>query len=253
MFQKNTFTEINAQTFGAILINKNTLNEVRKCLQQTMINNQSHIDGIRASIFAEGYKQVQPIVFGENNKIIDGWTRLSACVKLVEELMVDEFIIPFMTSDLEPEAFNTASRGSTAKDISDLFTLPKHLNIGAGKSLRAAKEAIEASEMLDVDKLGYSIAFSPDRTQEHVSKIVRNSVRFKQAFLATCEVLKSKNIKPDDCKFAHILAIFVRYEISTATKKVVSKYIVSNTGSTQKSRLSAFDKCAKEIKSISGL
>lgn len=251
MFQFETFTEINDQTFGAILINKDTLKEVQAALQQTMrISSPTHTDGIRSSIYTDGYKQFPPIVFGENYKIVDGFTRLTACVELVEKSMVPSFLIPFMTSNLETEAFNTAPRGSTGKDITWIF---KNLNVISGKSRRAAQEAIEASEILDVKMLGHGPAFSPDRTQEHVSKIVRNSLKFQEAFIATCEILKEKGIKPDSCKFSHMLAIFVRYKVNPITIKIVSNNILFSSGTTQKSRFETFTKCENEIMSIDNI
>lgn len=247
--------------FGVMLINKDTAKKALTHRSQTMPSDEIHSNSVKQSILSNGYSQSFPIVFDSNMKTLDGFTRLTASIELVEDGLVDEIAIPFYTANNISDgcAFNSASRGASPEDIAYLFKLPKKRGVFTGTSLRAAEQCVEASQMLDVAKMpekgdaAYYNAFKSCRIQRHTSKIVREKETFINAYEATCEICNELGLKPDSIKFAHWIAMFCRYGVSSTTKAIARKHPMVIKGSTQKARYELFVKCSKEARRLGGL
>lgn len=235
-------------TFGVLKINKKTLNEVSKVLQNTVPQDDSVIKDLERSIITNGYNCSFPIVINNDFKTIDGFSRLSACINLIKKDALNEIILPFYTSNGNGEEFNCGSRGTSAEEINYLFKIPRHNGLMTGSSKRASEQAIEASQMLDMSKLDFNFekAFRSDRVQRHTSKIVRDAEAFTDGYKAVCEVATSINLSPDSIKWAHWLAMFCRRGVSATTKAIAKQNIVEIKGTTQRQRYDAFLKCINE-------
>ena len=144
--------------------------------------------------------------------------------------------------------FNCGSRGTSAEEINYLFKIPRHNGLMTGSAKRAAEQAIEASQMLDMSKLDFNFdkAFRSDRVQRHTSKIVRDSEAFIDGYKAVCEVATSIDMNPDTIKWAHWLAMFCRRGVTATTKAIARQNIIEIRGTTQKQRYDAFVKCINE-------
>ena len=243
-------------SFGVLKLNATTLNKCLRLLDQSMPTDESVVIGIKQSILENGYNSAFPIVLHcDTRTTIDGFTRLKACTELVAEGLMNEIHIPFYTANESGSAFNPASRGSSADDISKLFKVPRHNGIQSGSIRRAAEQAIEASQMLDVIKLegNFEKAFDSTRTQRHTSKITRESETFIAGYRAVCEVATKLELNPDNIKWAHWLALFCRHGATSANKAIVMKEVIENKGTTQRVRYERFIKCCELSSKFGGL
>lgn len=247
--------EIAGLSFGVMRINKETLMSAIGAAAQSMPVDDAHAFSIKNSILSNGYNYSFPIVLNDRFVTIDGYTRLKACIELVQENLIQEILIPFFTSDLGGRDFNSSSRGTSVEDIKYLFKIGRHGRLLTGASTRAAEQAVEASQMLDVSKLddNFDLAFKASRIQRHTSKIVREQDAFVRAYGAVCEISTELGLNPDDIKWAHWMALFCRRGVTTVTKAIAKTHVIENKGTTQKQRYNAFVKCVRDDEKLGGL
>lgn len=255
LFVESFSSESLGMSFGVLCINSNTFKQANNVLSQSMPCDDAHIEEIKRSILSNGYNSAFPIVLNSNMKTLDGYTRMKASLELVDENLVKQVLIPYYTANELGEVFNSASRGASAKDIEYMFSISRAGGLLTGKSDRAAEQAIEASQMLDVAKLddNFEKAFAASKVQSHTSKIVREREAFVQSFKAVCEVATALDMNPNTIKWAHWMALFCRYGVNSVTKAIARKNLIANKGTTQKQRYSVFCTCEKEAKKLGGL
>ncbi len=245
-----------ALSFGVIELNEDTINQAASILAQHMPTDESTIIDVKNSILENGYKPSFPIVLhSETMRTVDGYTRLRACIELVEEGLLKEVFVPYFTANESGKAFNSATRGMSATEIEYIFNTPRHNGLITGSSRRAAEQAIEASKILDVAKLdgNFDKAFDSTRVQSHTSKIVREQETFKGAYKAICEIANQLNQSPDALKWAHWMAFFCRHGATSSNKAIAMKNTLPLKGTTQRARYDAFVKCCEESIKLGGL
>lgn len=246
---------IDSMRFGVIEVSLPNIHLARAMSQQSMPVDDIHFQSVKKSIIEDGFNSAYPLcLHSKTMKTLDGFTRLTASIEAVGEGYFDSIMIPFYTSTSSPESFNSASRGTSAEDIARFFKISRVGGLLTGSSKRAAEQSIEASQMLDVAKLGcLTKAFQSGKEQRHTSKIVRESDVFAAGFSAVCDVATSINKNPDKLKWAHWMALFCRYGVNNTTKGVAANCIIENTGSTQEHRYRMFEKCSEEAFKLGGL
>lgn len=248
-------TSIPELSFGVMDVTKNTIQSAKNSLQQSSPVDEIHFASIKKSIIEEGFNAAYPVCLDyKTMRTLDGFTRISACIDIVNEGYSEIVRVPFYTAQKAPMAFNSASRGTSAEDLARFFKISRSGGLLTGSAKRAAEQSIEASQMLDVLKLGCSAkAFQAGKEQRHTSKIVREIESFIAAFEAVCDIATALDVNPDKLKWAHWAALFCRYGVNNTTKGIASNNMIQNTGTTQAARYKVFEKCAKEAFELGGL
>jgi len=234
---------------GVLCVNKETLAESRAVESQNMPSEEANIKHLEKSILENEYNNSFPIVLDKQLKTLDGYTRLSAVNNIIEAGHAKEILMKFITGTGSAADYNSASRGTSPTDIEYLFKMPRSSGLPSGKSKRAADQAVEASQMLDMSKLDYdfSKAFAAHNIQRHTSKIVRESEAFVNGYKAVCEVCTKLKISPDEVKWAHWMAMFCRAGVSKATKAIARSTVIENIGTTQATRYKCFENCMNSV------
>lgn len=230
---------------GLLRINKDTLAEFETFIQQSRVLSISHINFLANKIEKEGYDQTKPIaLYLSTNKTTDGSTRSMAIKKLIDSNRVEEVLVTFVRGNADPASFND-TRGLVRKDLEQYFKISG--SISGGSSDRAIEQAIEASKMLDAETLPFTEAFDSLRAQTHLVKIDSFLDRFTEAYVASMLLCDSLGIKPDECKFSHWLALFVRHGVTTTSKNLAKNKVIGPRGTDQRERLAVFQDLEKQL------
>jgi hypothetical protein len=227
---------------GVIKVSEETLSSVRQLMAQSMLANAAHAASIKKSIRENGFVDAFYVTMSKDHKVTDGFTRLTACCELAEEGF--EFLVDFKVSAADPQGFNSASRGTTPADIAGIFKLGRENGRQCGSAIRAAKQSIEASKILDVMKCNGDVnkAFEAGADQRHMSKIVRERATFEKAFRAVSDICTGMGVNPDDIEFAHWIALFCRHGVTPTSEAVATQNVVMTSSKRSRdSRLATFN------------
>ena len=247
---KQEYIFSDAFSAGILTVNVATLEAFKLRLQQSRHNAASNVRSVELLIEENGYDLGKPLVFNQQGKTIDGYTRGVAICNLIENNRLSTIYVSFIRTHSDAQAFND-TRGLSLNDIKQLFSRSKAKGVQAGGCERAAEQAVEASKMLDVDTMAFKLAFSPSRDQEHYVKIDQHWPEFSAAFDGVLDVLAGS--PPSQYKFSHWLALFARHGVSATAVNLCRNYYISTQGTEQKDRYEAFKQLESTLLSTRAL
>lgn len=235
---------------GVFQVNDFTVHGFETLVHQVMNFDLAHASDIKADVATLGYLPEFPLYVTSEYKVIDGYNRAKAVIELVKEYG-KEYYVPFCVTDLQPEKFNSASRGLKSVDIEELFKFSKGDIVGrTGTADRCAQQALGASKLLDAVSGNCSDPFDPTRTQAHYSRIIRKKDIFIPAVL-TCATLFGET-KEDPAKFTfmHWIAFFCKVPANQLSTMIAKKYLLKNNGHNMQDRLAILRQMLVEYNSM---
>lgn len=247
---KESKCEFTGLVTGVFQVNKNTVNEFSLLVKQVMSFDAVHASDVKAELATQGYLPEFPLFVNADYEVIDGYNRGKAVIELVHEYN-KSYCVPFCVTGLQPEKFNSASRGLKSDDIEALFKFSKGDIIGkAGTSERCAQQSLGASKLLDAVSGNCSDPFDPTRTQLHYSRIIRKKDVFVPAVLTCAQIFGGLSEDPAKYTFMHWIAFFCKVPANQLSTMIATKYLLKNNGHNMQDRLAMLRKMISEYNSM---